>query len=296
MFFIYKNSYEDHYRTYKLEAYPDSEVNEVVLPKNHQLNLKRYSNMSCAFSYTGRDKSQMDMCIFNPSKTTISSYEWKSSGTYVNEAVPNAPKVVADSGPTYISEAVHDESYVTRGNIYMSASDHYNGWVENLQSTLEEMSRDELLQYIEDTFKNEHCEPLEAERAYIETIDEDLPFYRYSKEDLITYIIANSVDEVNKVDGVHLVQTINTRMDSEEYHATGDWQLIDVETYDPNAIVNTNERRPNEICYVFKFDTLIADFDQFRMFDADGVDISDKCLLIYDGNAWYFSNNRWVHK
>jgi hypothetical protein len=85
-------------------------------------------------------------------------------------------------------------------------------------------------------------------------------------------------------------------MDSDEYHATGDWQLIDVETYDPKAIVNTNERRPNEICYVFKFDTLIADFDQFRMFDADGVDISYKCLLIYDGDAWYFNNNRWVRK
>ena len=296
MFFIYKNSYEDHYRTYKIETYPNSEVNEVVLPKNHQLNLERYSNISCAFSYTGRDKSQMDMCIFNPFKTTISSYEWKSSGTYVNETVPNAPKVVADSASITTSEKIHDESYVTRGNVYVSASDHYNGWVENLQSTLEEMSRDELLQYIEDTFKNEHCEPLEAERAYTETIDEDIPLYRYTKEGLITYIIANSVDDITKVDGIHLVQTVNTRMDSDEYHATGDWQLIDVETYDPNAIVNTNEPRSNEICYVFKFDTLIADFDQFRMFDADGTDISDKCLLIYDGNAWYFNNNRWIRK
>lgn len=297
MFFIYgPTAGENHYRTYKIESYPDSSVNNVILPKNHQVNLDKYSNMSCAFSYTGRDKSQMDMCIFNPWKETISGYTWIGSGTYLETSIRNTPSAIVDSIDNQaVIDTIHDASYVTLGNVYMSTCDHYNGWVETLQNELENMTREELLQYIEDTFKNEHCEPLEVERSYTETIDSDIPVYRYTKEDLIRYIIENTVDELTKVDGVHLVQTVNTRMNSEEYHAMGDFQLLDVTTYDPEATVNTSEQVPNNICYAFKFDTLIANFQDFRMYDADGVDISDKCLIIYDGRAWYMHNNTWIN-
>lgn len=294
MFFIYKETFEEYYRAEKIIAYKDSDLNSVPLPKNHQLNLSSYSNIMCSFSYAGRDKSQMDICIFNPNKRTLTGYEWASSGTYYRHSIPNAPNVIVDSlqSPA-ISELLHDDSYVTRGNIYMSSNGYYNGWVDTLKSQLEQMTRDELLQYIKEHFKNEYCEPLEVERCYIETIDQDVPLYRYTKEDLITYILQNSIDDLNKVDGVHLVQTINTRMNSDEYHAIGDFQLLDITAIDDSLKINSSEVVLNNICYVFRFESLIANFRDFRMYDADGIDISDKCLLIYDNQAWYWYNNAW---
>lgn len=294
MFFIYKETFEEYYRAEKIIAYKDSDLNSVPLPKNHQLNLSSYSNIMCSFSYAGRDKSQMDICIFNPNKRTLTGYEWASSGTYYRHSIPNAPNVIVDSlqNPA-ISELLHDDSYVTRGNIYMSSNGYYNGWADTLKSQLEQMTRDELLQYIKEHFKNEYCEPLEVERCYIETIDQDVPLYRYTKEDLITYILQNSVDDLNKVDGVHLVQTINTRMNSDEYHAIGDFQLLDITAIDDSLKINSSEVVLNNICYVFRFESLIANFRDFRMYDADGNDISDKCLLIYDNRAWYWYNNTW---
>lgn len=294
MFFIYKETFENYYRAEKITAYKNSDLNNVPLPKNHQLNLSSYSNIMCSFSYTGRDRSQMDICIFNPDKKTLTGYEWANSGTYYLHSIPNAPNVIVDSlqSPT-ISELIHDDSFVTRGNIYMSSNGYYNGWANTLKSQLEQMTRDELLQYIRDQFKNEYCEPLEVERCYIETIDQDVPLYRYTKEDLITYILQNSIDELNKVDGVHLVQTVNTRMNSDEYHAIGDFQLLDIAAIDDSLKINSSEVVLNNICYVFRFESLIANFKDFRMYDADGNDISDKCLLIYDNQAWYWYNNAW---
>lgn len=294
MFFIFKQSFENYYRAEKILTYPNSNLNNVILPKNHQLNLPTYSNMSCAFSYTGKDKVQLDMCIFNPWKNTVSGYEWINSGTYVEHSVPNTPRIIVDSlNNSYISEMIHDEAFVTRGNIYMSACDYYDGWIDTLQSELEQMTRDQLLQYIEDHFHDQYCEPLEVERCYIETIDSDIPIYRYSKNDLITYILANTFGDLTKIDGVHLVETVNTNMDSEDYHPMGDFQLLDITTVDPSAKINNSELALNNICYVFKFDSLIANFRDFRMYDADDNDISDKCLIIYDNQAWYWYNNSW---
>lgn len=294
MFFIYKETFENYYRAEKIVSYPSSDLNNVILPKNHQLNLASYSNTMCAFSYTGKDKAQLDVCIFNPLKDSITGYEWINSGTYKTHSIPNSPSTIVDSlhNPA-ISEMIHDSSYVTCGNIYMSSNGYYNGWIETLESQLEEMTRDELLQYIRDHFKDEYCEPLEVERCYIETIDQDIPIYRYSKNDLISYILENSVDDLNKIDGVHLVETVNTRMNSSEYHAIGDYQLIDTTMIDDELRINSSEVVSNNICYVFRFDTLIANFEDFRMFDADGNDISDKCLIIYDNQAWYFHSDTW---
>lgn len=294
MFFIYKETFENYYRAEKIAAYKNSDLNNVPLPKNHQLNLSSYSNIMCSFSYTGRDRSQMDICIFNPDKKTLTGYEWTNSGTYYLHSIPNAPNAIVDSlQESTISELIHDDSFVTRGNIYMSSNGYYNGWANTLKSQLEQMTRDELLQYIREHFKSEYCEPLEVERCYIETIDQDIPLYRYTKEDLITYILQNSIDELNKVDGVHLVQTVNTRMNSDEYHAIGDFQLLDITTIDDSLKINSSEVVSNNICYVFRFESLIANFRDFRMYDADGNDISDKCLLIYDNQAWYWYNNTW---
>lgn len=290
MFFIYKRTYEDYYRAEKFTAYPNPKVNNVVLPKNHQLNLPTYANISCAFSYIGKDKTQLNMCIFNPWKNTISDYANIGANEYNEKTVRNTPSVIVDSfQSSIISELVHDSAYVSNGNIYMSGNGDYTGWIETLESELESMTREELLQYIEDKFNNPHAEPLEVESHY----DPSNPSFRYTKNDLITYILENSVDDINKIDDVHLIETINTSMKSEEYHATGDYQILDGIIVDPDAKVGEFEHQENKICYVFKFDTLISHFSEFRMLDADGNDISDKCLIIYDGYLWYWNGSTW---
>jgi hypothetical protein len=178
------------------------------------------------------------------------------------------------------------------------------------------------LDYIEENI-SKYADPVVVESFYIETLDDNLPRWRYSTEEIKTYALYNAhyrhgeltwpdISEtepdpdngrydlgypLTQLNEIELFQAVNTSAKTGPVQPKGDYVILDAETYDPTVHINHETASSTmDILHVFEIDIHPADMNNFRMYDANGNDISKNSLLIHGTDLFYFDDNQWVLK
>lgn len=322
-YYLFKEPFENYVRARLFELYPDEVANSLQLPKGHQLNMREYTNRTCAFSYVNGDNMQPNVCIFDSKSSYINGYEDYEANVVINHKETYTTKHIIDSldNPTF-KEAICDSSYVLRKNLYR-IDETTPAFYNKMKSTyIDTHNREWLLDYIEESI-SKYADPVIVESFYIETLSDNRPRWRYSTEEIKTYALYNAhyrhgeltwpdisgttPDPDNgrydlgypltQLNEIELFQAVNTSAKTGTVQPKGDYVILDAETYDPTVHINGESTISlMDILHIFEIDIHPADMNNFRMYDANGNDISKNSLLIHGTDLFYFDEDQWVLK
>ena len=322
-YYLFKDPYENYVRARVFELYSDEVANDILLPKGHQVNMPGYTNRTCAFSYVNRDNMQPNICIFDSKSAYINGYEDYEANVVINHKEEYTTKHIIDSlDNVAYKDAICDPTYVLRKNLYRIDETNPSFYNKMKSTYIDTHNREWLLDYIEESI-SKYADPVIVESFYIETLGDNLPRWRYSTEEIKTYALYNAhyrhgeltwpdISEttpdpdngrydlgypLTQLNEIELFQAVNTSAKTGPVQPKGDYVILDAETYDPTVHINNgSETSLMDILHVFEIDIHPADMNNFRMYDANGNDISKNSLLIHGTDLFYFDDNQWVLK
>lgn len=267
----------------------DSNINKLILPKFHNVNLSHYVNNICQLLFDNDEQPQMYYYDINMNKK-YSYYNYTNNHKKIiniNDITFNdymQDKIIYDSGLGKLKENVYHYNDLKQ-------SSSYDEYVNELHN----MTREALINKITLLFDNAY--PLQFENTG----------YEYTKEMLIDYLLLNYYQNpIYKRNDTKLMRLKNDTVlrkvstpNGYKYEAIGEnptggmKQFIDV--LNPNVILNDKNYECN-ILFVFKLkkqDTIVS-LNDFRLYDEEDNDISNYSLLIYDNKKYIHQNNEWI--
>lgn len=273
---------------------------EVKLPRFHRNNTLKHYNPSNRFGVIDLSRSvapfpqynlyQPSLCVYSPKRNKkidghdpngirdrvlITSEHTTTLNDYGNDIMPSTG--ILDYNVYYYPEYEFSEDY------------------KQYESSIRDMQRSELIVYIRDNFGSD-AEPL---------IFEDTG-YKYDYEGLVKYIMDRyPIDRPEyikgdlKVEGYKGDHTVGSSTGESlliDNPPTGQYVSLTSEMFHEKVLVNgtdDEQSRPVNI-FIIEDITFTGFDDNFRVHDADGNDISDTSIIIWQGNKYFFNGLRWV--
>ena len=262
-----------------------------VLPRFNTLNLPSYFNTTNRILWSiHKDKlySQPDLWYYNPNETNLIHYDDISTDYHT---------IASSRDLTYYdimkdSLTIQSSRFIATENIYRY-DEYKSDAFDELQTLLNNKTRDELLIYIRDNY-GEDAFPLKMELlnpftksmlvGYCMTVNPKP--YSKSKIKMVAQKHTTVAQVVDNPDGSSTI--VHTGGD----HVTGMFEPLSYSIHNLNYNT-TNEFDPS-ILFVFtimKNEQLVS-FKHFHMYDENGIDISEMSLLIYDGKKYLFDKEK----
>lgn len=265
---------------------------ETTLPRFNTLNLRHYANIGNRLLYSiHRDKpySQPELFYYDPTESNYITYNNISTDYY---------SIKENRKLTYYDLMTEDltvqgNRYIAPENIYRyneCESDEFN----KLHNELNAMSRDEVVVYIRENI-NQNAYPL--------TVETTNPF---TKKMLVDYCLMCSPSTYSRGKIKMVAQKYTTVAQLIE-NDDGTTTIVPTGGEQPTGMIKSTSYSihdldfktslsniETDILFVFtimKNDELVS-FKHFHMIDENGVDISKNTLLIYNGKAYLFDEDR----
>lgn len=262
------------------------------LPYGHDLNITEYNNKSNKLRFTDNNGEQPSLYIYNPNIETVDTIETVSRDLVIK--TESRSKLLSDVFNDSLDtpeNLINQNGYLSR-NVYIF-DEYSTSEIDKIKNNFKSKSRDELIQYINDTFTTKT--PLKFEGTE----------YAYTDEMLINYIVINTIykhRESNAYRGETPSETIYRRPSIELFRKigeqvqhkgnpvgkqpTGDFQSITTEIFDPVVKIN-NINHSATPSFIFRIDDpSITSLNGFRMLDDMDNDISDVSLIILNGEMY----------
>lgn len=271
---------------------------ETIIPRFNSLNLPSFFNTSNRLTYmidSTRVNSQPDVLFYNPNETNVVGYNKISSDYWTIKSSHDMSLVdLIDEELTHSSTL-----YIANENIYRYNEYEVPQEYETLLNTLNGMTRDQLITFIRETYGDDAV-PLLYENNRIPYSKKMLVNYcmmitntLYKKPDIkmIVQKYQTVAQDVEQDDGTStVVPTIENQCSGLMKTISSNVSELD---YHPDAEISIE----SDILFIFtipKNDQLVS-FKHFRLYDENGVDISNRSLLIYNGKKYLFNepNENW---
>ena len=280
----------------RFEMFPQDIKSKMVLPRFNQLNLSYYYNKACCLSCIFTDDEQPSMYVYNPTKDVNSRYVYTFTDVYKKDF--EKPMTFVDvMQPTSAAETQNifdEDTGVLNRNVYQYNEYEYCDDMKSLFDTLSVLPRISLINYIKTNYGKD-VEPLMYEGSSFE----------YTKEMLIDYIKQNTyINPMYKKNNVNLLRRkgdvifshVNGEIVPEGKQPTGGYNNLAAYVYNKYAQLNDTdiEEYPFMI-FKIPYGTKITNLNKFVIEDTRYVDISDKCLLIYNNKVYVHAHTRWVN-
>ena len=258
--------------------YYEYDDNTKLLPAYNQLNLSNHSVRGDALQWLLDPAIEQPlMMYYNPIMTNIVSYD-KISGT-VWKIAETKPMTYRDYlGDEYIDEHGKALAPIYRYNEFTPSSEYLS-----MESEVNQMTREQMIQYLEDNFPDSYILKFEGSEYQIPT------------HEIRLYIMDNWYnDPVYKCNDIYRVheQDETVVLDDKPVgeKPSGAYMPL-IETYSDVAKFN-NTTFISEFTFVFKLDTVV-DLTGFIIENEEKTNISLQSLILMDGHFYYYRTNQW---
>lgn len=281
-YFITKTS-DNEIKLYSEFTLKDTDINDIILPRFNQLNLKyisNYSNKLCAFNYYPNNLENNHKCqsiayIYNPYKS-IKDFLLYGNYNRMNKLIS---EIFTNVSPVSSNGSM-------KNNIYEYNMYKLPNTLKVLNNTLTTLTREELIEYITSHFDGYDILKYE---------DTD---YEYSSDDLIDYIMQRTYTEPSYLkDGISILRNKNEIVESASGEPIGtqnegwfEWLTDYFDNYIKNngQILNANELK------IFRIPSMtISELNNFRLYNELGQDISYKSILLSNTSLFAFNGETW---
>ena len=284
-----------NYSCVRFTAYaPTGNASTDLLPRYHQLNLEHYTNKIGAMTYTRYVNEQPSVCIFNPTKDTVDRYTKVCADAYQLDQTDELTFATIFTDQTGFPSVLDLSTGCLTKNLYVYTEKDPTAFLRTAQQQVDIESRDDLITDLHNASPTIDAYPLRFENTE----------HAFTKQMLADYMMENSINTpAYKKDNIRLlrlagepvVEYRNGKYFGVGEQPTGGYDLLSAELMDPHVSVDETNTLVDRM-FVFRVDTdpTIGTLSNYRMQDANGMDISENTLLIYNGNKYIFRNQEWV--